>query len=213
MDPYNPQLWVVGDACWLWHWEDLHPEGLGILLSLKEELRKDPKSIGHSMMMHGVSSTAGLPVPLAEGRSERHSQFQVRCVCVGFPSLGDEQITGTVNPRPAPAGPSAKEDVPARRLHTDRADRFWRNRFPIQCKELIERQRGKTVEQKPAAVEEKPIAVDEKPAQSNPKPVTKPAGPVAAPSTLSIHRASAPYIEGLPALSNLRFKVRNLHGL
>jgi hypothetical protein len=35
--------------------------------------------------------------------------------------------------------------------------------FPIQCRELIERQRGKAVEQKPA-VDEKPIAVEEKPA-------------------------------------------------
>jgi hypothetical protein len=30
--------------------------------------------------------------------------------------------------------------------------------FPIQCKELIERQRGKAVEQNPAALEKKPAA-------------------------------------------------------
>ena len=61
--------------------------------------------------------------------------------------------------------------------------------FPIQCRELIERQRGKAVEQKPAAVEEKTIAVEEKPgakqseaaAPESSKPVTKPAELVAAP--------------------------------
>jgi hypothetical protein len=30
--------------------------------------------------------------------------------------------------------------------------------FPIQCRELIERERGKTMEQKPVAVEQKPAA-------------------------------------------------------
>ena len=36
--------------------------------------------------------------------------------------------------------------------------------FPILCKELIEREHGKIVEQKPAAVEEKPPDTEEKPA-------------------------------------------------
>jgi hypothetical protein len=48
--------------------------------------------------------------------------------------------------------------------------------FPIQCREFIERQRGKAVEQNPAAVEEKPAAKQSEavaPEVSNPviKPV------------------------------------------
>jgi hypothetical protein len=47
--------------------------------------------------------------------------------------------------------------------------------FPIQCKEIIERQRGNAVEQKPAAVEEKPAAKQsEGVAPVNSKPAIKP---------------------------------------
>jgi hypothetical protein len=47
--------------------------------------------------------------------------------------------------------------------------------FPIQCRELIERQRGKAVEQKPAAVEEKPVAKQsEAPTPESSNPVVKP---------------------------------------
>jgi hypothetical protein len=99
------------------------------------------------------------------------------------------QITGTVNPSPAPAGPSVKEDVPPGGCMPIGLTASGEIVFPIQCRELIERQRGKAVEQKPAAVEEKTIAVEEKPgakqseaaAPESSKPVTKPAQSVAAP--------------------------------
>jgi hypothetical protein len=41
-----------------WNHPEFDPEteeGFGLMLGLKEEYRKDPESIGHSMMMHGVS--------------------------------------------------------------------------------------------------------------------------------------------------------------
>ena len=66
------------------------------------------------------------------------------------------QITGTVNPSPAPAEPSVKEDEPppggCMPIGLTVSGEMV---FPIQCKEFIERHRGKAVEQKPAAVEEK----------------------------------------------------------
>jgi hypothetical protein len=47
--------------------------------------------------------------------------------------------------------------------------------FPIQCKEFLERQRGKAGERKPAAVEEKPtVKHSEGVAPVNSKPVIKP---------------------------------------
>src|ERR1700736_764815 len=45
--------------------------------------------------------------------------------------------------------------------------------FPIQCKEFIERQRGKAVEGKPAASEEKAAVSEEKPAVVEATPVPK----------------------------------------
>jgi BA14K-like protein len=54
------------------------------------------------------------------------------------------QTTGTLNPAPAPAEPKGN-------------DRFRRNGFfPIQCEGIIERERGKVVEQNPSSVEVKP---------------------------------------------------------
>jgi len=100
------------------------------------------------------------------------------------------QTTGTINPSPAPEEPSVlKEDVPPGGCMPIGLTASGEIVFPIQCRELIERQRGKAVEQKPAAVEEKTIAVEEKPgakqseaaAPESSKPVTKPAESVAAP--------------------------------
>src|SRR3982074_2380485 len=68
------------------------------------------------------------------------------------------QTTGTVNPSPAPAEPSVKEDVPPGGCMPIGLTASGEIVFPIQCKEFIERQRGQAVEQKPAAVEEKPAA-------------------------------------------------------
>ena len=92
------------------------------------------------------------------------------------------QTTGTVNPSPAPAEPSVKEDVPPGGCMPIGLTASGEIVFPILCKEFIERQRGKAVEQKPSALEQKPAAVEEKPAAKqseevvpeNSKPVIKP---------------------------------------
>ena len=99
------------------------------------------------------------------------------------------QTTGTVNPSPAPAEPSVKEDVPPGGCMPIGLTASGEIVFPIQCKELIERQRGKAVEQKPAVVEEKPVAVEDKPvvkqseapAPESSKSVIKPVETVPAP--------------------------------
>jgi hypothetical protein len=66
------------------------------------------------------------------------------------------QTTGAVNPNPAPAEPSVQEDVPPGACMPIGLTASGEIVFPIQCKEFIERQRGKAVEQKPAAVEGRP---------------------------------------------------------
>jgi BA14K-like protein len=99
------------------------------------------------------------------------------------------QTTGTVNPSPAPAQPSANEDVPPGGCMPIGLTASGEIVFPIQCKEFIERYRGIAVEQKPAAVEENPAAVEEKAAAKqseavapeNSKPANKPAETVPLP--------------------------------
>ena len=85
------------------------------------------------------------------------------------------QTTGTVDPSPAPAEPSVKEDVPPGGCMPIGLTASGEIVFPIQCKEFIERQRGQAVEQKPAAVEEKPAAKQsEGKVPVNSEPATKP---------------------------------------
>ena len=99
------------------------------------------------------------------------------------------QITGTVNPSPAPAESSTKEDVPPGGCMPIGLTASGEIVFPIQCRGIIERQRGKAVEQKPAVVEEKPVAVEDKPvvkqseapAPESSKPAIKPVETVPAP--------------------------------
>jgi hypothetical protein len=74
------------------------------------------------------------------------------------------QTTGTVNPSPAQVEPSTKGEAPPGSCMPIGLTASGEIVFPIQCRELIERQRGKAVEQKPAAVEAKPVTVEEKPA-------------------------------------------------
>jgi hypothetical protein len=90
------------------------------------------------------------------------------------------QITGTVNPSP-PAEPSVKEDVPPGGCMPIGLTASGEIVFPMQCKELIERERGKAVEQKPPAAEEKAAAKQseaaapsESVAPENSKPADKP---------------------------------------
>ena len=68
------------------------------------------------------------------------------------------QTTGAVNPSPSPAEPAAKEDVPPGGCMPIGLTASGEVVFPIQCKEIIERERGKTVEQRPAAPEGKSVA-------------------------------------------------------
>ena len=92
------------------------------------------------------------------------------------------QTTGTVNPSRAPAEPSVKEDVPAGACMPIGLTASGEIVFPIQCKEFIERQRGKAVERKPAVVAEKPAAKQsEAPAPESSKPAIKPVETVPAP--------------------------------
>jgi hypothetical protein len=92
------------------------------------------------------------------------------------------QMTGTVNPSPAPAEPSVKEDVPPGGCMPIGMTASGEMVFPIQCKGIIERERGKVVGQKPAAVEEKPAAKQSESASpENSKPVIKPVETVSAP--------------------------------
>src|ERR1700733_5400938 len=79
------------------------------------------------------------------------------------------QTTGTVNPSRAPAEPSVKEDVPPGACMPIGLTASGEIVFPIQCKEFIERQRGKAVEQTLPAAAGKPATADEKPA-AEPKP-------------------------------------------
>jgi hypothetical protein len=85
------------------------------------------------------------------------------------------QTTGAVNPSAAPAQPSTNADVPPGGCMPIGLTASGEIVFPIQCKEFIERHRGKAVEQKPAAEEEKPAAKQsEGVAPENSKPVIKP---------------------------------------
>jgi hypothetical protein len=104
------------------------------------------------------------------------------------------QITGTVNPSGAPAESSAKEEVPPGGCTPIGLTASGEIVFPIQCRELIERQRGKAVEQKPAAVEEKPVAVaaakqSEDVAPVNSQPIIKPGEAVPLPKHKPRERA------------------------
>jgi hypothetical protein len=68
------------------------------------------------------------------------------------------QTTGTINSSAAPPEPAAKEDVPPGGCMPIGLTASGEIVFPIQCKEFIERARGKTVEQRPPAAEEKSAA-------------------------------------------------------
>jgi BA14K-like protein len=86
------------------------------------------------------------------------------------------QTTGTVNPSATPAESSGKEDVPPGGCMPIGMTASGEMVFPIQCRGIIERERGKAVEQNPSAVEQKPAARQSEavaPESSNPaiKPV------------------------------------------
>jgi hypothetical protein len=98
------------------------------------------------------------------------------------------QTTGTVNSSSVPAEPSVKEDVPPGGCMPIGLTASGEIVFPIQCKEFIERARGKAVEQKPAAAEEKAAAKQsgaaapsETVAPENSKPAVKPVETVTLP--------------------------------
>jgi hypothetical protein len=83
------------------------------------------------------------------------------------------QTTGTVNPSPAPAEPSVKEDDPppggCMPIGMTASGEMV---FPILCKEIIERERKRTVQSKPAVSDDNATAKNEEP--RNETPVFKP---------------------------------------
>jgi hypothetical protein len=81
------------------------------------------------------------------------------------------QTTSTVNPSEAPVEPSVKEDNLPGGCMPIGLTASGELVFPIQCSELIEQQRGKAVERKPAGVEEKPVGLEGKPVGLEEKPV------------------------------------------
>jgi hypothetical protein len=83
------------------------------------------------------------------------------------------QTTGTVDPSPAPAESSVKDDAPPGGCMPIGLTASGEIVFPIQCREFIERHRGQAVEQKPAAVEERPAV--SLPAWANSDTFVKPA--------------------------------------
>ena len=83
------------------------------------------------------------------------------------------QATGTVDPSPPPAESSKEEDVPPGGCMPMGLTVSGKLVFPIQCKGFLERHRGKTVEQKPAAAEERPGVSP--PARANSDALVKPA--------------------------------------
>jgi hypothetical protein len=78
------------------------------------------------------------------------------------------QTTGTLNPSPTPVEPSVKQDVPPGGCMPIGMTASGEMVFPIQCTEIIERERGRTVEQKPTISEENATAKSEAPGSSNP---------------------------------------------
>ena len=87
------------------------------------------------------------------------------------------QTTGTVDPSRAPAEPSIKEDVPPGACMPIGLTASGEIVFPIQCKEFIERQRGKAMERKPAA-EEAPVQAAKQPDSAAPLESNPAAQPV-----------------------------------
>jgi hypothetical protein len=101
------------------------------------------------------------------------------------------QTTGTLNPSLTPAEPSVKEDVPPGGCMPIGMTASGEMVFPIQCKEIIERERGRTVEQKAAISEEKATAKSEAPENSN--PVIKPVETVPLPKRRDATSSDATY--------------------
>jgi hypothetical protein len=94
------------------------------------------------------------------------------------------QTTGAVNPGPAPmqpsvSQPSVNENVPLGGCMPIGLTASGEIVFPIQCRELIERARGKVLEQKPATVEGKSAALEQKPAAAEEKSAAVEAKPAA----------------------------------
>jgi hypothetical protein len=98
------------------------------------------------------------------------------------------QTTDTAKPSPAPAEPSVKEDVQPGGCMPIGLTASGEIVFPIQCKEFIERQRGKAVEQKPAALEEKPAQAAKSASPVESKPVAKPVETASLPKKRSVER-------------------------
>jgi BA14K-like protein len=91
------------------------------------------------------------------------------------------QTTGTLDPRPTPTEPSATEDVPPGGCMPIGMTASGEMVFPIQCKEIIERERRKTVRQNPAVSDDNAPAKNETP--RNDAPVFNPVETVPLPKS------------------------------
>jgi hypothetical protein len=95
------------------------------------------------------------------------------------------QPTATVNPEPAPAQSSAKDEPPPGACKPIGLTVSGEIVFPMECKEFIERQkaldlRPAAAETKPARVEDKPAAPPEKSGAAEAKPAAEDEKPAAA---------------------------------
>jgi hypothetical protein len=110
------------------------------------------------------------------------------------------QTTDPVGASPAPAQPSASVDVPPGGCMPIGLTASGEIVFPIQCKELIERHRGKDVEQKPAMLEEKPAVVEAKPAIVEQKPAIVEEKPVVVEEKPAAVEEKSAVVEEKPAV-------------
>ena len=117
----------------------------------------------------------------ALSRTRLARRVAARC-CVLLTVMGgvprSPRPPGTVNPNPAPAESAAKADVPPGGCMPIGLTASGEIVFPIQCKEFIDRERGKAVEQTLPAAAGKPATADEKPAAEQ-KPAVVEAKPAA----------------------------------
>jgi hypothetical protein len=102
------------------------------------------------------------------------------------------QTTGTVNPSSAPSDPSVKEDVPPGGCMPIGLTASGEIVFPIQCKEFIERERGKTVGQKPPVGKDETGAKQAGAASENSNAAVKPMEPTTSPERIEPAQRARP---------------------
>jgi hypothetical protein len=108
--------------------------------------------------------------------------FAVAVVLLAMSGEALAQTTGTVDQSAGPADLSPMEDVPVGSCMPIGMTASGEMVFPIQCKAIIERGRGKTVEQNASTPEQKPAAKQsEAVAPESSSPAIKPVETIPAP--------------------------------